>query len=208
MSSSNMKLFKRSGYILFFLFFGISLLHPTSVWAQLDSSSVRELLEDRNEEIKELMGPKGTDYTQEQRDKLKDIINGIIDYRAMAEFALQETYDTLSTDQRKEFVDLFSTIIRDQSLNKLDIYRADVKYEQIKVQNDTAVVKTIAQLEKVRTPVTYHMKYEEQNNQWVVTDMIIDDVSTAGSYKRQFQSIIRKKGYDSLLQTLRKRAGR
>jgi phospholipid transport system substrate-binding protein len=183
-------------------------LLPVSANAQLDSSSVRELLEDRDDEIKQLLGPKGTEYTQDQRDKLKDIINGIIDYRAMAQYALEETYDTLSADQREEFVDLFSTIIRDQSLNKLDIYRADVKYEQITVENDSAVVKTMAKLEKVRTPVTYHMKYEDQNKQWVVTDMIIDDVSTAGSYRRQFSNIIRRKGYDSLIQTLRKRAGR
>lgn len=204
--NSHMVFLKKISIALFFLLFSIALFQPTDGWAQLDSSSVRELLEERDDEIKELMGPKGTDYTQEQRDKLKDIINGIIDYRAMAQYALQDTYDTLSTAQKDEFVDLFSTIIRDQSLNKLDIYRAEVKYEQIKVGSDTAVVKTIAQLEKVRTPVTYHMKYKDQNSDWVVTDMIIDDVSTAGSYRRQFQNIIRKKGYDSLLETLRKRA--
>jgi len=192
----------------FLLLFSFSFLAPAVSVAQLDSSSVRELLEERDNEIKELMGPKGTEYTQQQRDQLKDIINGVIDYRAMAQHALQETYDTLSTDQRVEFVDLFSTIIRDQSLNKLDIYRADVKYENISVDSDTAVVRTIAQLEKVRTPVTYHMKYEDQKSQWVVTDMIIDDVSTAGSYRRQFQNIINRKGYDSLLETLRKRASR
>ncbi len=199
---------KKATFTLFLLLFGASLLLPMTGWAQMDSATVRELLEDRDDEIKQLMGPKGTEYTQEQRDKLKDIINGIIDYRAMAEKALQRTYDTLSTDERAEFVDLFSTIIRDQSLNKLDIYRAEVKYENITVEGDSAVVKTIAQLEKVRTPVTYQMKYEKQNKQWVVTDMIIDDVSTAGSYQRQFQNIIRKKGYDSLVETLRKRASK
>lgn len=199
---------KKIGFALLILLFNITLFQPNKAKAQMDSSSVRELLEDRDDEIKDLMGPKGTEYTQEQRDKLKNIINGIIDYRAMAQYALQDTYDTLSTDQQEEFVDLFSTIIRDQSLNKLDIYRADVKYENIKVEDDTAVVKTIAQLERVRTPVTYHMKYTDQNSHWVVTDMIIDDVSTADSYRRQFQNIIRKKGYDSLLETLRKRAGR
>ncbi|MDZ7682574.1 MAG: ABC transporter substrate-binding protein [Fodinibius sp.] len=168
----------------FLLLFGFSLLMPTVSMAQLDSSSVRELLEERDDEIKELMGPKGTEYTQEQRDRLKDIINGIIDYRAMAQHALQETYDTLSADQREEFVDLFSTIIRDQSLNKLDIYRADVKYKDVAVDSNTAVVQTVAQLEKVRTPVTYHMvNMRIRNNQWVVTDMVIDDVSTAGSYQ-------------------------
>lgn len=187
---------------------GLMFLSPTNSFAQLDSSTVRNLLEERDDEIKDLLGPKGTEYTQEQRDKLKDIINGIIDYRAMAQQALQATYDTLSTEQRSEFVDLFSTIIRDQSLNKLDIYRADVKYEQINVVDSSATVKTLAQLEKVRTPVSYEMKFNGKNDQWVVTDIIIDDVSTAGSYQRQFQNIIRKKGYDSLLETLRKRAAK
>lgn len=181
---------------------------PLQLQAQKDSSSIRQLLDDRDEEIKELMGPKGTDYTKEQRQELKDIINGIIDYDAMAQQALQETYDTLSTEQRKEFVDLFSTIVRDQSLNNLDIYRAEVTYNEIEVNGDNAVVNTVAQLENVRTPVIYHMAYDDQQSQWVVTDMTIDDVSTADSYQRQFQNIINRKGYNALLETLRKRANR
>lgn len=201
-----MKSIIKLGYSLLLIICCVFLLQPTKGWAQLDSSTVRELLEERDDEIKHLVGPKGTDYTQEQRDQMKDIINGIIDYREMAQYALEGTYDTLSVKKRNEFVDLFSTIIRDQSLNNLDIYRADVKYEQINVKDSSATVKTIAQLEKVRTPVIYHMKYKD--NQWVVTDMIIDDVSTAGSYHRQFQSIMRKKGFDGLLATLRKRAER
>lgn len=195
-----------------FVFFLISVLGFSAILnplaAQQDSSTVRALLEERDQEIKDLVGPKGTEYTQERREKLKDIINGIIDYEAMAQYALQETYDTLKTDQREEFVDLFATIIRDQSLNKLDIYRADVRYENIEVNSDTAVVKTMVTLDDIRTPVIYDMKYETDNSQWVVTDMVIDDVSTAGSYRRQFQNIIRKKGYQSLLETLRKRASR
>jgi len=196
-------------YIVFLsALLGFMFLNPSNSFAQLDSSTVRDLLEERDDEIKDLLGPKGTEYTQEQRDRLKDIINGIIDYRAMAKQALQVTFDTLSTEQRTEFVDLFSTIIRDQSLNKLDIYRADVKYERINVEDSSATVITLAQLEKVRTPVSYEMKFDGYNNKWVVIDMIIDDVSTAGSYQRQFQNIIRKKGYSSLLETLRKRAAK
>ena len=203
-----MTLLQRFSVLFFSALIGFVFLIPNQSLAQLDSTTIRTLLEDRDAEIKELLGPEGVEYSQEQRDQLKDIINGIIDYRAMAQQALQTTYDTLSEDQRKEFVDLFSTIIRDQSLNKLDIYRADVKYEQIAVDDSSATVQTLAQLEKVRTPVTYQMKFEGANNQWVVTDMVIDDVSTAGSYQRQFQNVIRKKGYDSLLETLRKRAAK
>lgn len=194
-------------YTLLIAFLGV-FVTVQKAQAQKDAASIKQLLEERDAEIKELMGPKGTEYSQEQRDKLKDIINGIIDYRAMAQYALGDTYDNLSGEEQEEFVNLFSTIIRDQSLNKLDIYRAKVKYEDITVEDDSAEVETVAQLEDVRTPVGYTMAYENDTQQWVVTDMIIDDVSTAESYHRQFQKIIRQKGYDSLIETLRKRAAR
>jgi len=178
---------------------------PSFGLAQQERPDVKELLENRDQDIKASLGPEGTEYTDEKRQKLKDIINNIIDYKAMAQYALQETYDTLSTNQRNNFVDLFSTIVRNHSLNNLDIYRADVKYQNISIANDSALVETLAQLKKVRTPVTYDMVYERDNQQWVVIDMTIDDVSTAESYRKQFQRIIDKKGYDYLLETLRKK---
>ncbi len=195
----------RYSIILGAVIVGLSLLNPIAGFAQKESADIKNLLEQRDDQIKELVGPKGTEYTQEQRNQLKDIINGIVDYRAMARYALQETYDSLSEEEKAEFIDVFSTVIRNHSLNNLDIYRADVKYENIDVNDDSAVVNTLAQLERVRTPVTYNMHYEAESGEWVVTDIIIDDVSTAGSYRRQFQNIIQKKGYAYLLDTLEKK---
>ena len=184
------KIFKQVFLLSQILFLIIPLL-----FAQSESDEIRQMLESRDAEIKEILGPEGKEYTQEQRDRLKDIINGVIDFEAMASYALGSTYDELSEEEKDEFVSLFSTIIRDNSLNKLDIYRADVSYENIDISDGNARVETIAQLEDVRTPVFYDM--EKENSEWVITDMIIDDVSTAESYNRQFQSIIRKRGYDA-----------
>ena len=195
------KIFKQILLLSQILFLIIPLL-----FAQSESDEIRQMLESRDAEIKEILGPEGKEYTQEQRDRLKDIINGVIDFEAMASYALGSTYDELSEEEKDGFVSLFSTIIRDNSLNKLDIYRADVSYENIDISDGNARVETIAQLEDVRTPVFYDM--EKENSEWVITDMIIDDVSTAESYNRQFQSIIRKRGYDSLKQSLEKRAAR
>ncbi len=164
------------------------------------------MLDERDAEIKELLGPKETEYTQEQRNQLKDIINGVIDFGAMAQHALGNTYDEISEEQREEFVSLFATIIRDNSLNRLDIYRAEVTYNDIKVENNSAHVKTTAQLENVRTPVDYDLK--KKDGDWVVTDFWVDNVSTAESYNRQFQSIIRQRGFDALLESLQRRAAR
>lgn len=174
--------------------------------AQDTEQSIRKMLEQRDVQIKELLGPKNTDYTDAQREQLKDIVNDVIDFRAMAKYALEATYDTLQSDIREEFVGLFATIVRDQSLNKLDIYRAKVTYKSITVDGNKALVKTLAELDDIRTPVDYTMVFA--GNEWEITDMIIDDVSTADAYNRQFQRIIDQRGFSALLDNLRKRAAR
>lgn len=184
----------------------IILLFVPSLLAQAEADEIQSMLEERDLEIKELLGPEGTDYTQDQRDRLKDIINDVINYRSMAQHALGDTYDEISEEEREEFVSLFSTIIRDNSLNRLDIYRAEVTYNDIAVNQDTAFVETTAQLEDVRTSVDYNL--ELFDNTWMITDMTIDQVSTADSYNRQFQSIIRQRGFDALMESLRRRAAR
>jgi len=181
--------------------------HPNDTNADIrtvsDSAEVIELLKERDQEIKEELGPKGTDYTDAQREKLKNIINGIIDYRAMASYALANTWDTLSTDKKQEFSEVFSEVVRNQSLNKLDIYRAEVSYKKVDVTGDSAYVETMAILDNVRTPVYYTMR--KQNETWVIVDFSIDEVSTAKSYRRSFQNIIKRKGYQALYNSLEKK---
>lgn len=185
------------------LSFGLIL---NSVNGQPTAGEIQTMLQERDLEIKELLGPEGTEYTQQQRDQLKNIINDVIDYRSMAAFALGNTYTDISEEQREEFVSLFATIIRDNSLNRLDIYRAEVEYLNIEVSGNEALVETMAELENVRTRVDYNLRRIQDT--WMITDMTIDEVSTAESYNRQFQSIIRQRGFDALMQSLQRRAAR
>lgn len=189
------------GTTLLILFLTIGFIQTTQAQS---ADEIRRMMDQRDRQIKDLVGPEGTNHTDAQREKLKDIINDIIDYGAMARIALQQTYETITADQRKEFVELFGNIIRDQSLNKLDIYRAQVTYDKIEVQGNSAVVVTTATLDNVRTPVSYNM--ELRNGNWFITDMAIDNVSTAESYRRSFQNVIRRRGFDALLDNLRNRA--
>jgi phospholipid transport system substrate-binding protein len=175
-------------------------------YAQKSKQAIKKLLQKRDRQIKDILGPKGTKYTHEQRQKLKDVINDVIDYRAMSKYALQDTWGDISAQQRDEFVDLFSTIVRDHSMQNLDIYRAKVSYLNITLSDDSAVVKTLATHKDVRKRVNYSLYYKEKKKKWVVTDFSINDVSTANSYRRQFQNIIRKNGFKKLMDILRKRA--
>ena len=188
------------------------LLYPNLVLAQSSdaasdaASDVRELMKSRDQKIKQLLDNEGTNNSVNQRDELKDIVNGIIDFNEMAKTALEVTYDTISVEERIEFVQLFSSIIRDQSLANLEIYRATVSYEKIEGTKDSVYVETLAEWDNVRTPVHYILS--RSSGEWKIEDMSIDDIFTAESYNRQFQRIIRSRGFDYLMSTLRKRAGR
>ncbi|MBO6793744.1 MAG: ABC transporter substrate-binding protein [Balneolaceae bacterium] len=193
-------------FITLFMFTFMIAGMAMNVTAQTDAAGIQSLLEERDAEIKEILGPEGSEYSDEQRETLKTIINGIIDFEAMSKTALDDTYEEISEESRKEFVDLFSTIIRDNSLTKLDIYRAEVSYNEIEIEGEDALVQTMAELDDVRTPVNYKMKWKD--GEWVIIDMSIDDVYTAESYHRQFQRIIARRGFDALMESLRKRAAR
>lgn len=173
--------------------------------AQNQEQAIRTLLEQRDRELKTVLGNKST-FTQQQREQLKDLINGIIDFEAMGQAALGSHWSNLTPTQREEFVEVFSEIVRSQSLADLGIYQTPVVYKDITVKDNKALVVTEVTYKDVPTRVDYVMGF--RNNQWRVEDIILDEVSTAEGYARSFQSVVRKKGFDSLMTSLNKKLDR
>ena len=93
--------------------------------------------------------------------------------------------------------------VRHQSLADVDIYRARVVYETVTVTGNEARVVTTTTYKDVPTKVVYTLR--RSGSQWKATDVILDEVSTVDGYSRSFQSYIRKKGYDALMENLTKR---
>ena len=182
-------------------------LGSSGVQAQGQTSTeaeIRQMLEERNQEIKTILQG-DTDYTDEQRQRLKELINGIVDFRAMGEIALGPHWSNLSAEQQEEFVSVFREVVRAQSMSDLGVYNSRVTFDQISVQGDSAFVRTTTEYEGTRTPVEYVL--ERREGEWRAEDIILDDVSTAGGYARSFQSVIRKRGFGALMGSLeRKRA--
>jgi phospholipid transport system substrate-binding protein len=193
-----------TGFVaLFFLFLG----GATPGWAQgqqATQSEIRQMLEERDQEIKSILKGR-TDYTQEQRTRLKELINGVLDFRAMAATALGTHWDTLGTERRDAFVEVFRDVVRAQSMSDLDVYNSKVTFDQITVQGDSAFVRTTTEYEGTSTPVEYVL--ERQSEEWKAEDIIVDGVSTAEGYARSFQTVVRKRGFAALMTSLeRKRA--
>jgi len=166
-----------------------------------EAQKLRQLLESRDRQIKALLdaGP----LTSERREQLKDLINGVVDFETMGRLALGPFWKDLTPAQRQEFVEVFSDIVREQSLSDLDIYRARVRYDSVKVRGDSARVVTTVTYKETPTQVVY--LFTRRDGQWKAYDIIIDKVSTVEGYAQSFQSVIRKRGFDALMNSLRKK---
>lgn len=174
-------------------------------WAQTESataSEIRQMLEKRDQQIKDILS--GTDdYTAEQRQQLKELINGLIDFRMMGKRALGPHWEDLSAEQRDEFVSVFQDVVRAQSMSDLGVYNSKVTYDQIEVHGDSAFVRTYTKYEGRTTPVEYVLGLRE--GEWRAEDIIVDGVSTAEGYARSFQTVVRQRGFDALMKSLQKK---
>ena len=173
--------------------------------AQGGSGQIRTLLEQRDRDVKAVLGNRAS-FSDAQKNQLKTLINGIIDFEAMSREALGDTWATLTPAQRTQFVSTFAEVVRNQSLADLGIYRATVAYGTITVNGSTALARTTTSYRGKSARVDYEMHYT--GGQWRITDIVLDDVSTAGSYARQFQQVVRRRGFDALMTTLQKRLER
>ncbi|MCS3828975.1 phospholipid transport system substrate-binding protein [Salinibacter ruber] len=166
------------------------------------AAEIRQMLEQRDQEIKSILG-ETDDYTAEQRAQLKELVNGVIDFRVMGQRALGPHWEDLGEDQREEFVSVFREVVRAQSMGDLGVYNSAVTYDQIDVQRDSAFVRTQTTYEGRTTAVEYVL--ERREDEWRAEDIIIDGVSTVEGYARSFQTVVRKRGFESLMKSLRKK---
>lgn len=205
-------LLARSGFtaLLMALLATVLLATPQAVNAQPgpspEADTIRTMLEERDAQIKAILNGTESDFTRTQRQELMTLINGFIDFRAMGQQALGPFWSDLSEEQRTEFVDVFQDVVRQQSMGDLEVYNSQVTYDRIEVEDDSAFVRTTTRYRNSDTPVDYVM--HRQDGTWLATDIIVDEVSTAEGYARSFQNVMRRRGFDTLMNSLERRQAR
>ena len=176
-----------------------------SAEAQAPEQEIRQMLDERDNQIKATLGDR-SDFTDAQREQLKQLINSSIDFEAMGRFALGEHWTDISAAEQREYIDVFADVVRSQSLSNVDIYRSSVRYDDITVNGSTARVSTTTTYGGTPAKVDYTL--HRADGDWMMTDIIIDGTSTAQGYATSFQRVFKRNGFDRLMNSLRNRAGR
>ena len=145
---------------------------------------------------------------EERRKMLRNAVNERFDWREMARRSLADHWKSLSEEEKKEFVPLFTDLLENTYMNRIENYSGDkVDYDDEKVKGEYSLVKvTIFTDKQVAIPVAYKMK--KKGPEWMIYDVSIEGVSLVNNYRQQFDSVILSSSYQGLLEKLKEKAAK
>lgn len=133
-----------------------------------------------------------------KREKITKIIGERFNYEGMSQRTLAVNWKKSSNEQRARFVELFSQLLQESYLGRIEAYTNEkVEFASEKVKDDKAIVDTFIVTSSVDIPISY--KLEKKGNQWLVYDVVIEEVSLVRSYNSTYKDIVMKSGMDGLL---------
>lgn len=141
-----------------------------------------------------------------QRDRIWKIVRQAFDFVEIAKRALAYNWRIFTPAQRQEFTELFTDLLGNTYLDKLQSQYHNEKIVFVKQDQfslDRAVVHTQILRESVATPVDYSMMLE--NGQWRVYDVNVEGVSLVQNYRTQFSSILLNETPAQLIERLKKK---
>jgi phospholipid transport system substrate-binding protein len=145
--------------------------------------------------------------TAERRADIRKVAEGLFDFQEMSRRSLGSTWDTVSAAEREEFVRLFTNLVANAYMGKIEQYTGEpIKYESEQVEGSEASV-----LSRVVTPKGAEIGIEYRlyrlQERWAVYDVKVDGVSLVNGYKAQFTRLLQRGSFADLLKQLRQKAG-
>lgn len=169
--------------------------------AQSTGSDPVEAVRTRNDEVKRILLAAGEPVDAATRERLKDVINGLLDFDELSSRALGRHWDARTDQEKRDFVSVFRQLIRNSSVKKLGAYRSDsVRYEQPTIDDEFAILTTTVFKNGKSAEVVYHLHLVD--GAWLAYDIVVDGSSTARTYRDSFNRQIRKTSYQEMYDKL------
>lgn len=140
-----------------------------------------------------------------RRSKLRELINPKFNFDEMARRSLGSNWTTITPEEQKEFVEIFSELLARTYLAKIETVKTGmVTVDKEELYTNKALVRTTVTSKGSTFPIDYKLQLE--NNNWRVYYMIIENIGLVANYRTDFAEIIRKEKFSGLLERLRQKA--
>lgn len=143
---------------------------------------------------------------QKRRQALKKTISVIFDYGEMAKRSLGKHWNQRTPAERKQFVELFATLLENSYAGKIESYNNErIVYIKETIDGDHAEVRSKVVTAK-RDEFSLDYRLMSQGGKWMVYDVVIEGVSLVSNYRSQFNRIITANGYPELVKKLQSKS--
>lgn len=142
-------------------------------------------------------------------DAIGQHLSDHVDFPYMGERILgSDTWKGLKDAQRAEFLDLLQKMLRRTYVRRFKPgHKVAVKYNDIKAGKQGRVqVRTEIQVKRTRAEVWYSLRQDE--GQWRIFDIVVDEASQLRTYRRSFRKALKKDGWSGLIARMKKSANR
>jgi phospholipid transport system substrate-binding protein len=174
------------------------LMQPVSAAAGASGDRIRETVDKLLTILKDPQ-LKGDSKKTERRQKLKEVIGERFDFTEMAKRSLGSEWRRRSPEEQKEFVRLFTELLEQAYLDKIESYNGEkVQYLKERQDKDNAEVATKIIDNKGRE-FSLNYRLHNVNGDWKVYDVIIEDISLVANYRAQFNRVLAKGSFEELL---------
>ncbi len=175
---------------------------------QAMASSVTDQVKTTIDNILEILRDsalKGDDAADKRRELLRETINEKFSFAKMSQLSLGKHWKERSDEEKKEFTKLFGQLLEDTYISKIEGYTDEkIVYTKELVKKKKAQVNTKIVTESVEIPLDYRL-YKLKDGSWMVYDMVIEGVSLIGNYRTQFDQILKKNSFETLVEELKKK---
>ena len=168
------------------------------------TETVRSRVDEALQSLSKTANP-GAEASERRRADIRRAADTLFDFPDMSRRALGRHWTDRTPAEREEFTRLFTDLIARTYIGKIDRYAGEsIAYVGERVDGEEASVRSqVVTAKGSQIPVEYRM--HRANDAWSAYDVLIENVSLVGTYRSQFDRIIKAESFADLLRRLREK---
>jgi phospholipid transport system substrate-binding protein len=146
--------------------------------------------------------------TEEWHKAIRQVVDQLFDWEEMAKRSLARHWRERTDEEKKEFVVLYGELLERTYLDRVEGYSGEkVIYTDERIEGKYALVKAKI-VTKTKQEIAVDYKLKNKNKQWFVYDISVEGVSLVNNYRTQFNQVLMKSSYETLVERLKEKIER
>ncbi len=177
------------------------MLSAGTVWADSPNAEVERQTEAVAQVLAEPESPQRT-------DTLARTIDEGLDFAYLASLALGEHWEQRTDEERDQFLTLLRRLLLANYEDRLAGHQLEedytVEFEEGRQRGDRAFVAAEITHKDRTEPVVYRL-YRDDDGDWRIYDLVVDDISLEETYREGYVPIIEDHGWEELIRRMQRR---